>query len=242
MQEAAGNDFSGGFFITFAQKYASMPKKKNNASVNIICEPLVPYGAQVVSLDPDKRYTYADYLTWADYKRRELIDGVAKLMSAPIMIHAKLSRNIFDGIWSYVKKRKGKCEVFYAPVDVRLPKNGESADNKIYTVVQPDICVVCDPSKIDAKGIIGAPDLVVEVQSPSTTRLVMGKKFDLYEEAGVREYWVVYPRAGLTVFLLQENGKYDDGTTYDIVYTPDAMVPVHTIEGLEISLKELFEE
>jgi Uma2 family endonuclease len=145
-------------------------------------------------------------------------------------------------MWPFIKRRKGKCEIFHAPVDVRLPKNGETADNKIYTVLQPDICVVCDPSKIDEKGIIGAPDLVVEVQSPSTAKYVMSKKFDIYEEAGVKEYWVVYPKAGLTVFLLQDDGKYDDGTTYDIIYTPDAKVPVRTIEGLEIELKELFEE
>ena len=80
------------------------------------------------------------------------------------------------------------------------------------------------------------------MQSPSTARLALSKKFDLYEEAGVKEYWVVFPKAGLTVFLLQDNGKFDGGTTYDIVYTPDAKVPVHTIEGIEIGLKELFEE
>ena len=218
------------------------PYKVDDQPGDIICEPLAVYGMPEIHLDPAKRYTYADYLTWADNKRRELIDGIARLMSAPIIIHAKLSGNLFGKIWSFVKKRKGKCEVFFAPVDVRLPKNGEIADDKIYTVVQPDICVVCDPSKIDEKGIIGAPDLVVEVQSPSTARLALSKKFDLYEEAGVKEYWVVYPKAGLTVFLLQDDGKYDAGTTYDIVYMPNAKVPVHTIKGLEISLKELFEE
>ena len=215
--------------------------KENDQPGDIVCEPLAAYGPEVI-LDPALRYTYADYLTWADNKRRELIDGFVRMMSAPLIIHAKLSRNFFSKVWTFVKKRKGKCEVFYAPVDVRLPKNKETADNKIYTVVQPDICVVCDPSKIDEKGIIGAPDLVVEVQSPSNTKLIMRKKFDLYEEAGVKEYWVVYPKAGVTVFLLQDNGKFDDGTTYDIVYTPDAKVPVHSIKGLEIGLKELFEE
>ena len=203
---------------------------------DIVCEPLAFYGMSEIILDPAKQYTYAEYLTWTDNKRRELIDGIARIMSAPVILHAKISRNIFDGFWSFIKKRKGKCEVFYAPVDVRLPKKGETADHKIFTVVQPDICVICDPSKIDDKGIIGAPDLVVEVQSPSTARLVMGTKFELYEEAGVKEYWVVYPKAGLTVFLLQDNGKYDAGITYDIVYTPNAKVPVHTIEGLEIDL------
>ena len=207
-----------------------------------VSEPIPLYGRAAMTLDPLKRYTYADYLKWTDNLRRELVDGFAKLMSAPVIIHAITTRNIFMNIGSYLKKRKGKCKVFHAPVDVRLPKNGETADNKIYTVVQPDICVVCDPSKIDEKGIIGAPDLVVEVQSPSTAKYVMSTKFDIYETAGVKEYWVVYPKSGLTVFILQENDKFDEGTTYDIVYEPDVKVPVQTIEGLEIELKELFED
>ena len=119
---------------------------------NIICEPLVQYGA--INLDPARRYSYADYLTWADDKRRELFDGIAKLMAGPLSIHGLISGNIFGRTWQYIKKRNGKCKIYHSPIDVRLPKNGETADNKIYTVVQPDIVVVCDPSKIDEKGII----------------------------------------------------------------------------------------
>ena len=218
------------------------PYKENDQPGDIICEPLVPYGTPEIYLDPAKRYTYADYLTWTDYKRRELVDGIVRLMSGVRMIHNLVTVNLTFILRKFIKRRKGKCKIFHAPVDVRLPKNGETADDKIYTVLQPDICVVCDPAKIDEKGIIGAPDLVVEVQSPSTARYVMSKKFEVYEEAGVKEYWVVYPKEGLTVFFLQDNGKYDAGTTYDIVYMPDAKIPVHTIEGLEIGLKELFEE
>ncbi|MDR2692515.1 MAG: Uma2 family endonuclease, partial [Dysgonamonadaceae bacterium] len=125
-----------------------------------------------------------------------------------------------------------------APFDVRLPKSGETADNKIYTVVQPDICVVCDPQKLDDNGCIGAPDLIVEIQSPSTAKRDLNEKFFKYEEAGVKEYWVVYPKEkALTVFLLQENGKYNDGTTYEY----EGKVPVSIFKGLEIDLKELFD-
>ena len=209
---------------------------------NIVCEPFAPYGVTEISLDLSKQYTYADYLSWTDHNRRELFDGFVKLMAGVSYLHNVVTVNLTSVLRHFIKQKKGKCKIFHAPFDVRLPKNGETADDKIYTVVQPDICVVCDPSKIDDKGIIGAPDLVVEVQSPSTSKLVMGKKFDLYEEAGVKEYWVVYPKERLTVFLLQDNGKYDDGTTYDIINSPDAKAPVHTIEGLEIALKELFEE
>ena len=215
-------------------------KTDDKLAGDIVCEPLVKYDP--IILDPAKRYSYADYLTWADDKRRELFDGFVRMMSGPLTIHSRITANVIGRAWNFIKRRKAKCKIFHAPIDVRLPKKGEIADDKIFDVVQPDIVVVCDPSKIDERGIIGAPDLAIEVLSPSNTRLMMSTKFDLYEEAGVKEYWVVYPKSGVTVFLLQDNGKYDRGTTYDIVYMPDAKIPVHTIEGLKISLKELFEE
>ena len=217
-------------------------KYKNDEKTvgNIICEPLFKY--ETLVLDSAKRYSYADYLTWVDDKRREIFDGFVRMMAGPLTIHAEITAGIFGRAWAFIRKRKGGCKIFHSPIDVRLPKNGETADDEIFTVVQPDIVVVCDPLKIDKKGIIGAPDLVVEVLSPSNTKLMMRTKFDLYEEVGVKEYWVVYPKSGVTVYLLQDNGKYDNGTTYDIVYTPDAKIPVHTIKGLKIGLKELFED
>ncbi|GAP72323.1 hypothetical protein SAMD00024442_3_27 [Candidatus Symbiothrix dinenymphae] len=202
--------------------------------VSKVCEPPAEYGYANPRL-----YTYADYLTWADDKRREIINGVVyDLFSAPRSWHASITMSISAAVHWFIKMRKGKCKVFHAPFDVRFPKRGETADNKIYTVVQPDICVVCDPKKLDEAGCIGAPDLIVEVQSPSTAKRDLREKFSLYEEFGVREYWVVYPEGGLTVFLLQNNGKYDDGTTYEY----KGKVPVSIFEGLEIDLEELFEE
>ncbi|GHT42823.1 hypothetical protein AGMMS49965_15220 [Bacteroidia bacterium] len=200
-----------------------------------VCEPPMEYGYASPRL-----YTYADYLTWTDDKRREIINGVVyDLFSAPSRWHAKISTDIVSAVHWFIKKRKGKCKVYHAPFDVRFPKKGEVADNKIYTVVQPDICVVCDPAKLDEAGCIGAPDLIVEVQSPSTAKRDLQEKFQLYEESGVREYWVVYPRVkGLTVFLLQDDGKYDAGTTYEFT----GKVPVSIFKGLEIDLEELFEE
>ena len=112
------------------------------------------------TLDLSKRYTYADYLTWIDEKACELINGIIKMMPSPVRIHAVVSKNIYRQLDFIVTKNKGQCEVYYAPVDVRLPKNGETANDKIYTVVQPDIFVVCDPSKLDKKGCLGAPDLI----------------------------------------------------------------------------------
>jgi Uma2 family endonuclease len=143
-------------------------------------------------------------------------------------------------LYSYVRKRKGKCEVHHAPFDVRFPRNGETADEKIYTVVQPDVCVICDPSKLDDRGCIGAPDLIVEVQSVSTAKRDLNEKFNLYELSGVKEYWVVFPKdQAVTVFCLQEDGRYDQGTIYD---KDNPKAPVGIFPGLIIDMNELFEE
>jgi len=188
-------------------------------------------------LDVNKRYTYADYLTWADDKMRELIDGFIRMMSpAPGTLHQEISGVLIGNLFRFIKKNKGKCKVFPAPFDVRLPKNGEKADEQIYTVVQPDICIVCDLSKLDKRGCIGAPDLVVEIQSASTSKFDLNEKFYLYETHGVREYWVVFPyEECVEVFLLQPDGKYDKGTHYE-----QGKVPVHIFDGCEIDLTDIF--
>ena len=124
-----------------------------------ICTEIL-YKKMELTLDSTKRYTYADYLTWADDVRRELIEGFIKLFPAPRRVHAKISRNIVWYLETVVRKNKGTCEVYDAPFDVRLPKNGDTANDKIYNVVQPDICIVCDPSKLDERGCCGAPDMI----------------------------------------------------------------------------------
>jgi len=190
-----------------------------------------------LSLNLEKRYTYADYLTWADGQVRELIDGFIKMMApAPSSKHQVVCGKLITRLNVLIEKNKGNCIVCPAPFDVRLPKNGEKSDHQIYDVVQPDICVVCDPSKIDKNGCIGAPDLVVEIQSLSTARYDLTEKFDLYEAAGVREYWIVFPfDEGIEVFLLQPNGKYDKGTKYE-----RGKIPVQIFDGCEIDLAKIF--
>jgi Uma2 family endonuclease len=141
---------------------------------------------------------------------------------------------------NYIDKHDGDCQVFYAPFDVRLPKKlQEKADNQIYTVVQPDICVVCDPAKLDERGCVGAPDMVVEILSPSSLKYDLRDKFDIYEAAGVKEYWVVAPEEkSINVFILQQDGKYNEGT----VYEGKMDVPVNTLAGLSLSMEVLFRD
>ena len=191
---------------------------------------------EALVLDINKRYSYADYLTWADDRMRELIDGFVRMMSAPGRHHQKTCGKLTTRLTNLIERNSGQCEVYPSPFDVRLPKNGETADNEIYTVVQPDICVVCDLSKLDDKGCLGAPDLVVEIQSYTTARYDLTQKFNLYEASGVREYWVVYPfEAAVEVFLLQPNGKFDEGTKYK-----QEKIPVHIFDGSEIDLTSIF--
>jgi len=217
------------------ERKKTKPYKSPSAKPSIIEEPFIVYGT--LNLDESKRYTYADYLTWLDDKRRELINGFIHLMSAPNELHARIAFNW--GLWTgmFIRKRKGKCRIYHAPFDVRLPLNNETADDKIYDVVQPDICVICDLSKLDERGCIGAPDLIVEVLSPLTLKYDWNYKFNLYETAGVREYWIVDPKTKVVnVFLLQPNGKYDLGTVYEC----NQKAPVHIFEGFEIDLNKLF--
>ncbi|NDV59137.1 Uma2 family endonuclease [Bacteroides sp. 519] len=195
-----------------------------------------------IILDKKKHYTYADYLTWLDNKKRELLNGLVHLISpAPTLKHAKISRNILTSFVYHIKKNKGKCQTFAAPFDVRLPKDKETANDKIHTVVQPDICIVCDESKLDERGCLGAPDMIVEILSFSTQKYDLNDKFNIYEAAGVKEYWVISPKEkGVSVFILQENGKYDEGTNY--LQEEGGEVPVQTLPGLNLSLEEIFED
>jgi len=194
-----------------------------------------------LSLDINKRYTYADYLTWADDKMRELLDGFVRLMlPAPTVQHAIVSSRLSNQLINFIDQNGGKCLVFYAPFDVRFPKNPDkTADDQIYTVVQPDICVICDRSKLEERGCLGAPDMVIEILSLSSQRYDLREKFNIYETGGVKEYWVVSPKEkGINVFILQSNGKYDAGT----VYEENTHVPVRTLEGLSINTDTLFRD
>ena len=193
-----------------------------------------------LSLDLNKRYTYADYVTWLDGQMRELIDGFIKTMSpAPRPAHARVNTKILWNLESIVRMNKGTCEVFTAPFNVRFPKQGETADDKIDTVIQPDICVVCDLSKLDYRGCCGAPDMIVEILSPSTTKKDITEKFVLYETSGVKEYWIVYPMDKVIhVFLLQENGKYSNCIEYEW----EGKIPVHVFNDHLIDLGDIFEK
>lgn len=183
------------------------------------------------------KYTYGDYLTWPDDERWELIDGVPYNMTpAPSRRHQAMIIELSRQIANFIKESGGPCKVYTAPFDVRLPK-GEEADEDIDTVVQPDIVVVCDPTKLDDKGLRGAPDLVVEIVSPHTIRRDMVEKLSLYERHGVKEYWLVLPGDKVvTVYRLDEDGRYGKPD----VYTADDTLAAFAVNGLTVDLAAVF--
>ncbi|TQV65157.1 MAG: Uma2 family endonuclease [Halothiobacillaceae bacterium] len=163
-------------------------------------------GEPAFKIDPDRRYTYADYLTWPDEFRCELIEGKVYMMSpAPSVTHQDAVGEVFRQLANQLKG--ASCRPLIAPLDVRLPRLGRRNDSD-ETVVQPDVMVVCDPAKFDARGVKGPPDWVIEVISPKTASRDQILKRRMYEAAGVREYWIVHPiDRVLTVYVLHD-GAY----------------------------------
>lgn len=187
----------------------------------------------ISQLDLSKTYSYADYLTWQLDEWVELIRGkIVRMSPAPNTYHQRISGYIFSEIHHFL--RKSKCQVFDAPFDVRLQRLNN--DKEVFTVVQPDICIICDPAKLDERGCNGAPDMIVEILSLSTSTKDLTDKFELYQEAGVKEYWIVAPQDRILDVFLLENGKYQLLKKY----SGEETVKVNTIEGLSINLVDVF--
>ena len=180
-------------------------------------------------------YTYADYLTWPEDVRYELIDGVAYLMApAPTLDHQELAGGIYVQLRQTLEGQR--CRPFIAPVDVRLPRHDE-ADERIDTVVQPDVLVVCDPAKLDRRGVRGAPDLVVEVLSPGTAVHDHVRKRRVYERAGVREFWLVHPLDRMVTVYRLAGGEYGKPEIYALT----GSTPVAALPGVAVTWDALVE-
>lgn len=182
-------------------------------------------------------YSYANYLNWLFDDRVELIKGkVFKTSPAPSPLHQEVSANISSVIHNYLKGNR--CKIYYAPFDVRFPKESK-ADKDIYTVLQPDICVICDPAKIDGRGCIGAPDIAIEILSPGNNRTELLNKYNIYEEFGVKEYWVVSPGdKTLLKYTLDVDGKYRPSK----LFTLSEKVYSEVLPGFELDLDAVFED
>ena len=183
-------------------------------------------------------YTYADYLSWPDDERWELIHGKPFNMTpAPKPQHQRIVTRLAA---QFVNILKGNpCEPFVAPFDVRLPSTEDADKQTNDTVVQPDISVVCDPDKIDDLGCLGPPDLIVEVLSEKTGSRDESCKLKLYEEQDVREYWLVNPwDQTVRIYNLNADAKYD----FPRFFTKLEIADSHAIQGLKVDLNDVFPE
>ena len=193
------------------------------------------YNVQMVEEpSPDLIYTYADYLQWKWEERVELFKGAVMKMAAPNTKHQVIAGNLYFKLKSFLNVYP--CKVFIAPFDVRLPVQNKKKDNQITTVVQPDLCVVCDETKIDERGCLGAPDIAIEILSPGNNRKELHYKFDLYKEAGVLEYWVVVPSVEMIIIWYLEDGKYGKSKPY----TSGQIITTPILSGLEINTTDIF--
>ena len=184
----------------------------------------------------ETRYTFADALTWGEDERIEIIDGEAFMMAPPSRAHQEVVTALVAQLYDYLKGKK--CKVYAAPFAVRLFEENGDRPEDVDTLVEPDISVVCDPSKLDDAGCKGAPDLVIEILSPSTTRHDRFIKFNLYQRAGVREYWIVDPVGKTVQVFVLENGRY---TAKDFGMAGDK-TRVNVLDDCVIDLSEAFSE
>ena len=191
-------------------------------------------------LDLNKRYTYSDYLKWQFSEMVELIKGrIVRMSPAPSREHQEISFQLLLAIGQYFRKKK--CKVYHAPFDVRLPLPSKDDQQAIInTVVQPDICVICDLSKLDQQGCNGAPDWIIEILSPATSKKDLTDKFDIYQHAGVQEYWVVHPsEATIIPYRLNAQGKYQ--TLRPTPFVKGEQIPSGIFPELVVDLNAIFE-
>lgn len=189
-------------------------------------------------LDTNGVYSYADYLTWQFEQTVEIIKGKLMPMAAPNRKHQRISWQLSGAFFSILKGYK--CQAYAAPFDVRLydRKKSLKANQNVFTVIQPDLCVICDLTKLDDKGCLGAPDLIIEILSPGNSKKEMKTKKDLYEESGVKEYWVIdATHETLIQYVLQTNNKYSPPQ----IWVSDDTVVSAVFDNLKIMLTDIFE-
>ena len=199
---------------------------KTEETENKVSEPYTEYG----------KYSYADYLTWQMDEMVEIIKGriFKPAAAAPRRIHQEVTLKVARKFADYLDQKP--CKIFVAPFDVRLPVKSKKNED-IDTVVQPDICIVYDPEKIDELGCLGAPDLVVEILSPGNNKKELQNKYEVYEESGIKEYWVIHPNECTLIIYTLVDGKYYASK----IFTHGDKVTSQAVKGFVLDLEEVFD-
>lgn len=199
---------------------------KTGETKNKTKEPFTEYG----------KYSYADYLTWQIDEMVEIIKGkVFKAAAAPRRKHQEVSGRVFTRLHNFLENKI--CKVFIAPFDVRLHVKSKK-DEDIFTVVQPDICVVCDRTKLDQAGCIGAPDLIVEILSPGNNKKDIKYKYEVYEESGVQEYWIIHPDEQTLLVYTLTDGSYVPSR----LFTVGDVVSSRCVTGFGLDVEDVFRD
>ncbi len=183
------------------------------------------------------RYSYADYLTWKIEETVELIKGKVfkSAAAAPRRRHQEISVKVTNRLFNFLEGKP--CKVYQAPFDVRLPVHSKKNED-IFTVVQPDICVVCDRNKLDVAGCVGAPDLIVEILSPGNNKKELKYKYEVYEESGVKEYWIIHPdEQTLLIYTLNASSFVPSK-----LFIPGDVVKSQCIAGFSLDLEDVFSD
>ena len=182
------------------------------------------------------RYSYADYLTWEIDEMVELIKGrVFKMTAAPKRRHQEISVKVTNRLFNFLEGKN--CKVYQAPFDVRLPVHSKKNED-IFTVVQPDICVICDRSKLDEAGCIGAPDLIIEILSPGNNKKDLRHKYEVYEESGVKEYWIIHPDEQTLLIYTLNAGSFVPSK----LFIPGDVVKSQCIAGFSLDMEDVFND
>ena len=200
---------------------------EKNESGKEVKEPFTHYG----------RYSYADYLEWQMDEMVELIKGrvFRAAAAAPRRIHQEISGRVFSKLYNFLEHQP--CKVYQAPFDVRLPARSTKHED-IDTVVQPDICVVCDKNKLDELGCVGAPDLVIEILSPGNNRKELANKYEVYEESGILEYWIIHPYEQTVLIFTLIGGRYVPSK----LFTSGDILESKSVAGFQLDLDYVFRD
>src|SRR5690606_25776602 len=199
-----------------------MMKEENK---NLVKEPSTSYTG---------KYSYSDYLTWQLDEMVEIIKGkLFRMTAAPSRLHQRVAGKLYYHLYGFLKGNP--CEVYIAPFDVRLPRTS-TRNEDIYTVVQPDICVVCDKEKLDDAGCLGAPDLIVEILSPGNNRKELQNKYEVYQESGVREYWIIQPAEHTLLIYSLKEGLFVPSR----LLTSGDVVTSSVLPGFSLDLQDFF--